>query len=268
MLKGLLALGLLLLHTAVFANDKDVVVSVVEHPLSARYKPLITESYQAVGLNVRFVTMPLSRRLIALDEGGTDADLVGRDKLSNHYNNVLRVGPKLATITIKLICSDKLRCGKGDTQHFSQRIFMDKATRVALRQEFKIRFNNVNDNIESPQMLVELFEKDRIDYFIFVDDESAQSLKLNRKHKSVFLGELDLYHHVNKKMQPIAKKLAEAMLSASQKRKAKARVVDDKRHFHHSTPGVRKMLCIAPVSAAHCSGNAGLSALIEPTYYL
>lgn len=192
-------------------NARQLVISYVEHPGSVSLQPLIVQSYADIGYEVRYVSMPLTRRLLALERGTIDADLIARSNAAQAYKNILRVGPSLGALRLELVCPLHLPCDQSVLESREKKVFFDRGTASIMKLLIDVNLPYKHSFIESPRILNALFNRHRITYFVHLVFADNHQFSLTRPHQTYVIGEHDMFHYVHRRHAGIINELSVAL---------------------------------------------------------
>ena len=192
----------------------EFLVSYIDSPATNKLKQVISNAYLDIGIRIRYIEMPVERRFIELDKGYIDADLGGRTTSMEEYEIIVSVDVPLINASMSLVCPSNVTCDNSvfenerisvysNSGHFN--VLLSQQTGKALKS-LKVR-----DGIGS-QKLNELFENERLDYFILTHFEDIEMPYIAREHqKHMLVYRITVKHLTHKQHQPIHNKLKEAI---------------------------------------------------------
>lgn len=196
------------------ASGAEHVISVVDHPGAHAMKPVIRSAYQQLGLTVRFEPMPIGRRLLALQNGTTDGDVLARSNLQDKYSQVLRVGPPITQVDVLLVCPAEVRCDNSVLVSGEATVVIDRGSAMLIREGLRMALPERHEYIESPPLRTSLFNRQRIDYFIYFKGNGIGGYAVTRAHKKHLIGRHQFYHYINQRHASLAKPLSAALTRA------------------------------------------------------
>ena len=199
------------------AAAAEHVLSVVDHPGAHAMKPLIKSAYQELGLTVRFETMPIGRRLLALQNGTTDGDVLARSNLQDKYTEVLRVGPPITRVDVLLVCPASVQCNNNVMMSEELTVVIDRGSAMLLTEGMGLALPERHEYIESPPLRTSLFNRRRIDYFIYFKGNGIGGYSLTRAHQKHLIGSHQFYHYIHKRYASLAEPLGAALTEAVQR---------------------------------------------------
>ena len=172
----------------------------VDYPVARDLEIKIARAYKAAGTKVRFVQLPMARRLKLFNAGVIDADLAARSNLSKSYPDVLQVGPPLLPLDLYLICPPDTQCTEQRFQDTSVSVYSSRGSKALLDEDGHIfSLKGLATYVDSPRQLLTLFNQRRVDYFVHVAvSQKIEEAPIQRPYQSFFLGSYNLPHHVHK----------------------------------------------------------------------
>ncbi|QJR80838.1 hypothetical protein CA267_008615 [Alteromonas pelagimontana] len=193
------------------AAESEMLISTVNHPAVNYIKPVVTRSYKDLGLEVSYVQMPVTRRLIALNEGLIDGDLAAREDAEDEYENILRVGPPLCELSYILVCPKDVPCDTSVFTEGEKSVYLNRGTATILLNIFGMPAPVKSRYIETPDTLINLFNHNRINYLIYTLVDEQHQFVITREYTTHFIGKSDFYHYIHKRHKNLAPLLADAL---------------------------------------------------------
>lgn len=205
---------LVLLSLPTYTNPaavKRVTIGYLQHPASEIYKKYISKSYADIGIKVKFVVMPVTRRLLEANDGHIDGIIVTTSSNNERFPNLVKVGPAIATVSMELICLTDMICDNSILDDNRITILTSKGTMRVIESELHMSLNSKLYIVDNEQQLFDMFKKGRSNYLLtsVVLDETFTKFK--KENQSVRLGSYSLYHHIHKSKVDIADDLAKAL---------------------------------------------------------
>ena len=194
------------------ASAAEHVLSVVDHPGAHAMKPVIRSAYQQLGLTVRFEPMPIGRRLLALQDGTTDGDLLARSNLQDKYSQVLRVGPPITQVDVLLVCPAEVRCDNSVLVSGEATVVIDRGSAMLIQEGLGMVLPERHEYI--PPLRTSLFNRHRIDYFVYFVGNGIDGYAVTRAHNKHLIGSHQFYHYINKRHASLAEPLSAALTRA------------------------------------------------------
>lgn len=192
----------------------EFLVSYIDSPATNKLKQVISNAYLDIGIRIRFVEMPVERRFIELDKGYIDADLGGRTTSMEGYENILSVDVPLINASMSLVCPANVTCDNSIFEDERISVYSNSGHFNVLLSQQTVKGLNaiiVRDGMAN-QKLNELYENERLDYFILSHFENLEMPYISRKHqKHMLVDGVTIKHHTHKQHQPIHKQLKEAI---------------------------------------------------------
>lgn len=188
-----------------------VTIGYIQHPVSEIYKKYIGKSYADIGITVRFVVMPVTRRLLEANDGRVDGIIVTISSNKERFPNLVKVGPAIARGSIELICLTDMTCDISVLYDNRITILTSKGTMRVIESELNMSINSNVYIVDNEQQLFDMFKKGRSNYLlttVLLDDTFT---KFKKENQSVRLGSYSLYHHIHKDKVSIADDLAKAL---------------------------------------------------------
>ena len=206
-----LFLLLTLIQCSASADEDTFLISHASHPAAETYKRFMSKVYEDIGIKVQFIEMPVKRRLMVFNQGLVDADLGGRDRLTETYPNIRKVPVELTRATGYLVCPENVPC---DLQVFadpSNQVFMDDADRKVFLDNFDFEIKAKVSLLEDDNGVIDMFDAGRIDYMITSTVANAPDFKINRKHNRYKTLEVSIFHYVHERHYALIPQLTQSI---------------------------------------------------------
>lgn len=173
-------------------------VGYVKHPGAYQHMEIVRQVYKGVGINVTFVEMPVKRRLLALSEGGLDADMGAPAYVSEHFPNIIKLEPVVAIGSLFLFCSAEIgECDHGLLDQRKTPIFMDGVDAITSKRLITTPFTARINTLEHNNAIAEMFNTEKIDLFVDIVVNDKLFFVLERQHNRLKLGTVKYHHHIN-----------------------------------------------------------------------
>lgn len=189
------------------ALEQQLLLGALKHPQVDKYKQILIKAYADIGVELKFVTLTNERQLIAANQGVIDGIAIGISNAADHYQNLIKVHPKLASGSTYLLCNPDVPCDKeifkkegtvilGNNQNyqFLQSFFGDELKAEMLEME---RVGAIYDLLVSKRSSYALYQLDQF--------ELPADIKLNLNY--IKLVDVDAFHFLNKKFEHLVPKL-------------------------------------------------------------
>jgi len=180
------------------AEKGTMVISYIDHPKSANYFSLIIKSYNDIGFRVELVKMPTERRLMALDEGLVDADLIASANISKRFDNLVKVHPTIGTASLFLLCRVGLKCDLDLLKDENATIYSGGGAKNAAEELFSPVKAKIK-TLEIETTLLKMIALGRIDYLLWPDVKGSLEGEVKLRIQYIEVGQLSIFHFMHKK---------------------------------------------------------------------
>lgn len=195
--------GLLVLATS--ANGKLLLLGTLNHPQIDKFENIVNFSYQALGIDVEFISVSVERRLVSANDGLLDGIVAGTEGISEKYPNLIQIQPSLSTATIYLICLKEVECN--DSVLFSENKSIITYFRSVglLENEYQQKITANIIEIDRVGVTFDLLKHKRASYAVYtLDDNQEFPTQLKLIANSTPLLQQGVYHYIHKNYQHLS----------------------------------------------------------------
>jgi polar amino acid transport system substrate-binding protein len=208
------SLALIPLQAAQAADRPVLTVSTNNTPLDRKaLQALSEEAFRRAGVQLRLVSLPSERSLVAANQGEVDGEGLRVAGLEDTYGNLVRVPERYVAISFVAFARDR-------TISVAQGWDSLKPHRVAFINGWKMFESNAGvartvNKVDKPEQLFQMLEHGRIDLALYtLADGAAQVRKLGLQGVvalSPTLKDVDMYLYLHRKHAALVPKIASAL---------------------------------------------------------
>lgn len=193
-----------------YQRPNSVLLNHVSHPATDLFKPIITKSYQDIGINVEYVSMTSERGIISVNSGLIDGDVIRVEKAVEEFPAIITVKPRLTRVNFYLICAQNRPCDN-TVLASNVAIFASKRSITLLSDYLPASFSGELVEIDRIAMIPELIKKKRGDYGIYGSTVGRISTDISLNFQSYLIDSFDSYHIIHEKHAPLIPELERAI---------------------------------------------------------
>ncbi|MCC2618041.1 hypothetical protein LJ739_17435 [Aestuariibacter halophilus] len=190
-------------------SEQSWLVSYVPHPQAKPFNDLIARTYSRLGIDIRLVEVSADRRLLMLNRGMTDADVLGRAGLSSSYPNLLRVDPAIVEATLYLLCHSAKPCTPDILTDEKVQVFGIRGAVEEIRQRLSVKATlSVVDVYHAPTAMI---QQGRADYVLLIGRSEGLPPALQQETRHIALYPVPLYHHIHRRHAQWQERISNAL---------------------------------------------------------
>lgn len=189
-------------------TDDSIVIS--------KYIPILQHAYTQLGIDVEWVKVSIKRGIEGVDKGTFDGDVARFERVNQYFSNVILVPPAYEVLTIKLFCRLNYPCDKSlfSNAQLLVGLPLNSSVVVPLLPQYDFKTQNVNGLTQIEKM----FTFGRFDYFIWVESSiETQTFLTQFERSSISLGEIKVFHVLNKSQSHLLPALSKQLALSQQK---------------------------------------------------
>ena len=151
------------------------------------------------------------RRLVMLNKSQVDADLGARETVLSRYPNILQVGPALIKGEVLLVCREQHKCSTDVLQNPKLVVYAELSGWDLMDDVIDKPVTVKRGSLQEYISVIDMFDKGRADYILIIRMENNIQMAIPAHTFSVKLADIAFYHHIHKKHQALAARLAAAI---------------------------------------------------------